>query len=171
MIDMLDRIINLIIFILPAYVANGAPVIFGGGKPIDLGKNFFDGRRIFGDHKTIRGLVSGLLAGSFIGFLIFLFDPNSSFNIIIQAFIMSLGAHCGDLFGSFIKRRINLKPGQSAPILDQLGFLYFALLFVILICNASIDLIDLVILTILTLLLHPLTNLGAYLLKLKREPY
>ena len=171
MIDILVRIINLIIFILPAYAANGAPVLFGGGKPLDLGKNFFDGRRVFGDHKTIRGFISGILAGTIIGVLIYLFTPSSSIGVIYQAFLLSLGAHCGDLFGSFIKRRINLKPGQSAPILDQLGFLYFALLFVIFLCNISIDLVDVAILTILTLLLHPLTNLGAYMLKLKREPY
>ena len=27
-----------IIYIFPAYAANGAPVLFGGGKPLDLGK-------------------------------------------------------------------------------------------------------------------------------------
>jgi CDP-diglyceride synthetase len=35
-------------FILPAYAANASPVVFGGGKPIDGGRKFFDGRPIFG---------------------------------------------------------------------------------------------------------------------------
>ena len=30
-------------FIFPAYCANAAPVIFGGGQPMDFGKRFFDG--------------------------------------------------------------------------------------------------------------------------------
>ncbi len=33
-------ILYSIFYILPAYVANGAPVIFGGGKPIDMNKKF-----------------------------------------------------------------------------------------------------------------------------------
>ena len=52
-------IIYPIIFILPAYAANGAPVIFGCGIPIDLNKKF-RGKPIFGKHKTIKGLISGI---------------------------------------------------------------------------------------------------------------
>ncbi len=36
-------------------------VIVGGGKPIDGGKNWRDGRRLFGDHKTWNGLIKGPL--------------------------------------------------------------------------------------------------------------
>jgi len=35
-------------FFLPAYFANATPVVLGGGTPIDLGRNFLDGRRILG---------------------------------------------------------------------------------------------------------------------------
>ena len=168
---LISKIIDLVIFILPAYVANGAPVIFGGGKPLDLGKNFIDGRRIFGDHKTIRGLISGILAGVLIGIIIYSLQPEKEILIINRALAMSIGAHIGDLTGSFIKRRINIQPGKSLPVMDQLGFLYFALIFAYLFCNSTITLLDVTILTILTLLLHPLTNVGAYLLRLKKQPY
>ena len=48
-------------------------VIVGGGKPIDGGKLFRDGRRITGDHKTWRGLTLGpLYIGIPISFGIFL---------------------------------------------------------------------------------------------------
>ncbi len=51
---------------LPAYIANATPVILGGGGSLDRGRNWVDGKPVFGDHKTIRGTLSGLAAG-FIG--------------------------------------------------------------------------------------------------------
>ena len=50
-------VIYPLLYILPAYVANGAPVIFGGGTPLDFGRKL-GGKPIFGNHKTIRGLIS-----------------------------------------------------------------------------------------------------------------
>ena len=47
-------------FIFPAYCANAAPVIFGGGLPIDVGRVFLDGQPIFGPRKTFRGFFAGL---------------------------------------------------------------------------------------------------------------
>lgn len=166
----IERFVEIILFILPAYVANGAPVLFGGGPPVDFGKNFFDGRRIFGDNKTLRGLLSGILSGLLVGLILSftVFQPSYFSYFIAQ----SLGAHIGDLFGSFVKRRLNLKPGQSAPILDQLGFLLFAFLAMYFICGSiPLTSLEIAILLVLTLILHPLTNLGAYLLKLKSRPY
>jgi len=165
-----QKIIELIIYILPAYVANGAPVIFGGGKPLDFGKNFIDGKRIFGDHKTIRGLTSGILAGTLIGFIIFVLNAGD-ITIIYRALVLSLGTHAGDLFGSFLKRRLDIASGESAPVLDQLGFLYFALLFAYIFCGDIFSILDIAILTAITLVLHPLTNIGAYILKMKKKPY
>src|SRR5437667_105251 len=48
-------------FFLPAYVANPMAVVFGGGTPIDFGRTLRDGERLFGDGKTWRGVVGGLL--------------------------------------------------------------------------------------------------------------
>lgn len=47
-------LVSALYIIVPAYCTNGAPVIFGGGPPIDLGKSLFDGNRILGDNKTVR---------------------------------------------------------------------------------------------------------------------
>ena len=44
----IDAITSAIWFILPAYFANAAPVVLGGGPPLDMGKKFLDGRRILG---------------------------------------------------------------------------------------------------------------------------
>ncbi|MFX0013085.1 MAG: CDP-2,3-bis-(O-geranylgeranyl)-sn-glycerol synthase [Promethearchaeota archaeon] len=60
-------IIDSIIFIFPAFVANAAPTILGKGKrfngPIDGGRLWKDNKRILGDGKTIRGFVSGVFCG------------------------------------------------------------------------------------------------------------
>jgi CDP-2,3-bis-(O-geranylgeranyl)-sn-glycerol synthase len=62
---MSESIINImydaLYLIFPAYCANAAPVIFGGGSPIDAGKIFLDGRPILGSRKTIRGFFAGLV--------------------------------------------------------------------------------------------------------------
>jgi len=170
---MLDSIIELIykslIYILPAYIANASPTILGGGTPIDLGKKFIDGRRIFGDHKTIRGLISGIVIGTLTGPLLYLLGAETDlFNSFFRALLLSIGTHIGDLTGSFIKRRINLKPGESAPILDQLGFLIFALILSTPVYPIDIPMV--ITLIMITLILHPITNLIAYKAKIQETP-
>jgi CDP-2,3-bis-(O-geranylgeranyl)-sn-glycerol synthase len=164
-------IIYPIIYIFPAYTANALPVLLGGGAPLDFGKTL-DGRRIFGQNKTIRGLFAGLVGGSLIGpieYLLFGFGY-----MIPIAIAMSLGAMFGDLFGSFIKRRFGVKSGSSAPMLDQYGFFFFAMLFAYAANSAELiglGIAGLLFITILTGALHVLTNIGAYRLKLKRVPW
>ncbi|MDK2383642.1 MAG: CDP-archaeol synthase, partial [Candidatus Korarchaeota archaeon] len=69
MLDLTILILKSLWYILPAYMANMSPVIFGGGRPLDMGKKFLDGRRILGDHKTIKGFASGILIGTLVGCL------------------------------------------------------------------------------------------------------
>jgi len=54
---------NIIWFILPPYIANMAPAVWGGGPPLDKGKLFYDGRRWLGKGKTIKGTIIGVIAG------------------------------------------------------------------------------------------------------------
>lgn len=152
----LSHYLNAIWYILPSYFANMTPVIFGGGMPLDMGRNFLDGRRILGDHKTIRGFLSGILVGSLVG--VVQGRP-------LQGFILSLGAMVGDCFGSFLKRRMGIAEGDSAPVLDQEGFLVFSLLFALPVESLPFD--SVVFLTILTPLLHWGSNFVAHLLGLK----
>ena len=120
-----NLIIYPIIYIFPAYAANGAPILFGAGKtPLDFNKKLA-GKRIFGDHKTVRGTVSSLLAGTAVGLIEY---PFFHFMLPI-AILLTIGANVGDLFGSFVKRRIDYNSGASFPIMDQYGFFIFALIF------------------------------------------
>ncbi len=154
--DILTVVIDSLWYILPSYIANMSPVVFGGGKPLDFNKKFIDGRRVLGDHKTIRGFISGVVCGTIVGV---------SQGRALQGFLLSLGAMVGDMVGSFIKRRLGIEEGGSVPILDQEGFLVFSILFSYPVEN--IDIYSIIFLLILTPLLHKGTNIIAYYLKLK----
>lgn len=60
--DWIALLIFSLLFIVPAYLSNAGMVIVGGGRPIDGGKVLKDGRRLFGDHKTVKGFIFGPLA-------------------------------------------------------------------------------------------------------------
>ncbi|AFL95301.1 hypothetical protein CL1_1098 [Thermococcus cleftensis] len=117
-------------YILPAYVANASPVLVGGGRPIDGGRTWKDGRRILGDGKTWRGFIGGVAIGTITGLVQYFITPDFYGDLgtaVLLAFLLSLGALLGDLIGSFFKRRANLPRGAPAIGLDQLGFLIAAL--------------------------------------------
>ncbi len=71
--DWIATLLFSLLLIVPAYISNAGMVIVGGGKPIDAGKKCKDGRRIFGDHKTWKGLIRGpLFIGIPISIVIFM---------------------------------------------------------------------------------------------------
>ncbi|MCW3981593.1 MAG: CDP-2,3-bis-(O-geranylgeranyl)-sn-glycerol synthase [Candidatus Bathyarchaeota archaeon] len=162
----LNLIAESLIFIFPAYSANAVPVIFGGGRPLDSGKTFKDKRPIFGAHKTLRGFIAGLSVGTLVGFAESLILENYS---PFLGFFLSLGALFGDLVGAFIKRRMGFSPGALFPIVDQVDFVLVALLFSLPVSPPS-PLMVLVIL-IFTIPIHLLTNLLAYLTRIKNKPW
>ena len=51
----LNFLVTVFFIVVPAYMANGFALLLGGGKPLDCGKKFSDGRRIFGEGKTVKG--------------------------------------------------------------------------------------------------------------------
>ena len=158
------NIVELILFsiywILPAYVANGIPLVLGGGTPIDLGKKFFDGNPILGKGKTIRGFLLGVIAGTIIGFL----EGN-----LVLGLLLSIGALLGDLTGSFLKRRIGIKRGQPAWGLDQLGFVVGAIALASILEIPNLKVIAIIL--IITPVIHISANYCAYKLKLKKVPW
>lgn len=172
---MLDKLINALIFIMPAYISNSTPVIMSklirGGKPIDFRKVAWNGRRLFGNGKTIEGFISGIAVGSIFG--MFIFSVYHIYVSYIEPIIISTGALTGDLLGSFIKRRLGMKRGDPAPLLDQLDFLITALMldFGIFGRPKWFSLSILLTLILITVVLHIITNFLAYLLKLKKVPW
>jgi CDP-2,3-bis-(O-geranylgeranyl)-sn-glycerol synthase len=75
----------------------------------------------------------------------------------------------GDALGSFLKRRLGVTRGRSAPGLDQLGFLVFALIFATAVTEVSFNTI--IILLVLTPTIHLSTNAIAYQLGMKKVWY
>lgn len=154
--------LSALYIIAPIYCTNGAPVLFGGGEAVDFGRSMPDGERIFGDHKTLRGLLSGLIVGAIVGiFESFL----SGTSMTVIAVLASAGALSGDLAGAFIKRRMHIKPGRPLPGVDQLDFVLGAVLAVSLIYAPTPS--TLLILFCVTPPIHLLANISAYKLGLK----
>lgn len=99
-------------------VANTAPLL---GKrilgnrlawPLDGGLRFFDGRPLFGTSKTLRGIALAVLLGSASAPLVGL--P------VTVGTLAAAVAMAGDLFSSFMKRRLALPPSSKATGLDQI---------------------------------------------------
>lgn len=163
--EILQLIVEAFKFILPAYCANAIPVITGGGRPVDCGKKFFDGKAIFGKNKTFRGFFSGLATGTAVGMVeSAFFGYHISFGLLL-----SLGALFGDLAGAFVKRRLGLDPGDSLPVIDQIDFIIGAILLSLPLQIMSWELILAVI--VVTVPLHLFTNFAAYKLGLKNNPW
>jgi CDP-2,3-bis-(O-geranylgeranyl)-sn-glycerol synthase len=171
---------------LSAWIANATPVLGGGGRPIDGGRVFRDGHRILGDGKSIRGFIVGVFFGTLVGAAQFLSAPylrpllaqfvtiTPEMDYVLSmsvpvAFLLSLGALTGDVLGSFIKRRVNVKSGDPSPFLDQLGFIIMALIFAYPLMMPSPIFVLILILT--TLGIHWLSNALGYLVGLKENPW
>jgi CDP-2,3-bis-(O-geranylgeranyl)-sn-glycerol synthase len=107
-------------------LANGTPIvakkIFGPrfSFPVDAGTIFFDGRPLFGPSKTIRGIFISVLLTTASASLVGL-------DLTIGA-IVAGAAMAGDLFSSFVKRRLNSPPSSQALGLDQVPESLFPML-------------------------------------------
>jgi CDP-2,3-bis-(O-geranylgeranyl)-sn-glycerol synthase len=172
-LDIVQLIAQALLFIFPAYCANGTPVLAGGGRKIDFGRNFRDGKRVFGDNKTYRGFFFGWGVGILVGLLE---GVAFGFEVVPIAFILlvPLGALLGDLSAAFIKRRLDIAPGGMLPVVDQLDFVVGALVFATPLALAGLYPLTwqiAVTVLIITPPIHLLTNYGAYKLKLKKHPW
>lgn len=153
------------LFIGPAYVANAAPLLFGGGKTLDGGRTLSDGQPIFGSHKTVRGVIAGIVAGSAVGVAESFVDSR----LLVGGLLIALGAVLGDLLGAFVKRRLKVEPGKPFPILDQLDFVLGSLILGY--PAFQIGLLSAILVVIVTPPIHLATNYGAYLLGIKKTQW
>lgn len=134
---MLHFTLSVIWFLLPAAAANMAPVFAGQlfpqwDTPVDLGRRF-GSFRLFGSHKTYRGILAGIVAGWIVfviqkGFALEseflyhlgLFDYPETSSLFGAA--LGAGAVLGDLLKSFFKRRLGLAPGEPWIPYDQIDW-------------------------------------------------
>lgn len=135
-------LLQVVWFILPAGCANMAPVFAARlfprwNQPVDFGKSI-GGIRVFGDHKTVRGLVAGVVTGALVGLVQSLLWSRSTWLRSISIFdyghgalgfgaLLGGGALLGDLVKSFCKRRVGRRPGQPWFPFDQIDWVLGAL--------------------------------------------
>ncbi|MCE7741901.1 MAG: CDP-archaeol synthase [Candidatus Heimdallarchaeota archaeon] len=177
---------------LPIYMCNSfanlSKFIPFLGSPVDFNKNWKDGRRVFGDHKTWRGIIFGIIAGTVTGVLIWYFcffkynllEIDDKFLSLgtsttgypvypwYVGFFMSIGDHAADLAGSFIKRRMNIPSGGALPLYDQGSWVVTGILLALPFTWGAYYLwFYIVTLIIITPVIHFIVNIAAYWLKLK----
>ena len=120
------QLLHILQLLVLMTLANGTPIvakkIFGPrfSFPLDAGTIFFDGRPLFGHSKTIRGIVVSILVTAVSA-------PLIGLDLTIGAMVAG-AAMAGDLFSSFVKRRLNLPPSSQALGLDQVPESLFPML-------------------------------------------
>jgi CDP-2,3-bis-(O-geranylgeranyl)-sn-glycerol synthase len=183
---MLDKIVFALFFFLPVGIANGTPVFVAKfpilknlNYPLDFGKNF-RGKRILGDHKTIRGLVFGVLMGIVTLFIEQQIYSQSGYlkrispidyknvNVLLFGTLCGLGAIIGDSVKSFFKRRVGVLPGKAWVPFDQIDYIFGGILFTL--PYIQLDFIYYPIIFVCYLIIHPVTTVIGYLIKVKDSP-
>ncbi|MBP9669615.1 MAG: CDP-archaeol synthase [Candidatus Pacebacteria bacterium] len=173
---MLFTLLQALYFFLPAYVANMAPVFAHAfqlplGNPVSV--------RLFGDHKTVRGVLAGVVAALAVVAIqkvLFLYGyplfkalsllEYSGISVLLYGCAFGLGALGGDMAKSFFKRRLHREPGSPWVPFDQLDFVIGALLCVYPLFQLPMHF--LVILLVTTPVLHLMANVLGYFLHLKK---
>lgn len=172
-------LVEAIFLVLPAYAANGLAPVFGGTHPIDSGRSW-RGKPLFGPGKTWEGLAFGSITGMIVGAIEMFAAPYLPWGLSpapldiapmtpVLGLVLGFGAMLGDLAGSFIKRRLGLRRGQAAPILDQDNFIVGSLALASLLIPVRWEWA--ILLLIITPLIHWLACIIGYALRIKQTPW
>ncbi|MCX7922059.1 MAG: CDP-archaeol synthase [Clostridia bacterium] len=162
-------------------------------RPIDNSRNFFDGKRIFGENKTWKGFV-GMIVFAIIttviwgliceksqylnahNYLYRNYDNTLLYNLNI-GFFLGLAYALFELPNSFLKRRIDITPGKSTSGAKSIFFIFFdqadsifgCVLVILFVYKMSIQFyIAYVLLGAIT---HIAINMLLYFLKLRRNMF
>lgn len=168
---------------LPGIFANMMPVLMKKrckwlALPVDFNLNWFDGKRLLGDHKTWRGLVSGTLVSiAIVGVQKWLaqfdlFDrigifPYTEHSFWLVGFLVGFGALFGDMVKSFIKRRVGIEPGKKFIPWDQIDAAVGAIALISIIW--PVGWLRALTLIAFTFILHILVRNIGYYLKVNKE--
>jgi CDP-2,3-bis-(O-geranylgeranyl)-sn-glycerol synthase len=190
-LDVAAVVFQAVWVMLPAYVANPAAQLTGGGTPMDFGRTTKDGRRLLGEGKTWRGFLGGVLGALVMGGLqiaaaaaldnpkvLPTFDPQggpagaASFLVVA---VLGLGALLGDAVKSLAKRRLGLARGASLPLADQYDFVLGAWVLTLAVFprwfEANVPLEAVLVVLLITFFLHRAVSVVGYRMGLKAEPW
>lgn len=184
---MIQDILLAIWFLLPAAISNAAPVfaakipgLSNWDTPLDGGKTW-RGHRIFGAHKTWRGLLSGIVAATLILWIQQLLYIHTDWArlftggidyaalpVLLLGPAFAIGALGGDAIESFFKRARGIKSGKAWVPFDQLdyiiGSVLISLFFVIL------TPLQYVWIFVVWFVMHLVASYIGYRFGLKKEP-
>jgi CDP-2,3-bis-(O-geranylgeranyl)-sn-glycerol synthase len=185
---MFKDIIFSLWFLLPAAVANMAPVAVAKlplvkkwNTPLDGGK-LYRGKPIFGPHKTWRGIVFGVVIATLTLWLQQIivrhhFWPASIVDgymsyadlpLFIAGPLFGIGALGGDAVESFFKRRRGIESGKSWIPFDQIDFILGTIIMTLFV--VQLPLRTYVWMIALFFVGHVVVSYAGWLLKLKDEP-
>lgn len=174
-------------FFLPAGLANMIPIIVAKvpglrryNAPIDMGATY-RGRRVFGAHKTWRGLISGIIIATLVVWLQQVFIAQSGWlqewtsqvnyqdlNVWIVGPLFGIGALGGDAIESFFKRQHGVAPGHGWFPFDQTDYIIGGALLTA--PFIQLHFLQYVQLLVLWLVVHLVASYIGYLLHLKERP-
>jgi CDP-2,3-bis-(O-geranylgeranyl)-sn-glycerol synthase len=156
-------IVNGFIKTIPIILSNISPVLTAKllprlDYPVDFNKKLWDNKRLFGSHKTWRGVITMILVALLFGY----FTVGINYSLLV-----GIGVVIGDLLTSLIKRRINLKPGASFQPYES-----FLLIFsVFLIAWGLFNIYEIIVITLLVVPVYKGFHYLGYWLKLKDKPW
>lgn len=159
--------VELIHLLLLIIVANGAPIILRVllenrlATPVDFGCILADKKPLFGKSKTWRGVAGGI-AFTAIAAVLLGYSPVTGAQVAIYAIL-------GDIFSSFVKRRLGLAPSSMAPLLDQVPEALFPA--VMLMHTFSLDAKGIMILISTFVVVELILSYVLYKLGIRRRPY
>jgi len=179
-------LIKCLYFMLPAYLANMAPIFAQRAgilkflsKPVDGGRKI-NGEPIFGENKTWRGFAVGIIVAIFMIWIQYFlykipFFENwsllnySEINLWFGGFLFGFGALFGDLVKSFFKRRFRIQSGTPWIPFDQMDFILGSLIFILPVYFPS--LLETIIILAASPFLHILANNLGFYLQLKKTKW
>lgn len=174
-------------FFLPAGIANLVPVFAGKipvlkklEAPMDFGL-MYHGKRVFGAHKTWRGMVAGVIAGTLTLWLQqHLFSDFAwirsfahqvdypSLPTLVMGPLFAIGALGGDAIESFFKRQRGIAPGKGWFPFDQTDFIIGGAIATMPFVHLGIR--EYAWLIVLWLVVHVTSTVIGYFLHLKDTP-
>jgi len=196
-VGMMSYILRIVYTLLPVILAGVCnmilvklPVLDSLKRPMDGGALCSDGKRLFGANKTWKGFVGMIFLTGFWMYVLGYLDQHLSWArglslMDYQSFspamewlygaIWGLGYVLFELPNSYIKRRLDIPPGQNKKgtigylfmFIDQADSVLGCMLFMLVFYVPSIK--DAVAIFGLGVIIHYLTNVALYLVGLKKQ--
>lgn len=196
---MITKIISMYITLMSPILAGIINMVWCKSKilkrleiPIDGNKKFIDGKRIFGDNKTCKGLIGyivlniltaciwGLICSASkieqYNFLYINHDNTFTYNIVLGILLGLAYAIC-ELPNSFIKRRLNILPGKTTKGAKKIFFILLdqadSVIGCVLVVNYFYKMTLFMILGYIVLgtITHILINMMLYFMKLRKNMF